>query len=415
MKKTLLFGLFVCCLFFKTTLAQENWYANYTMYNNVNPPNLNSVYLYNQITGLSCGSLGYIAFWTVGVEDLWMENITPVTNKNLNSITIVDSSYSLKSFCIGDSGIILKSNNVAPYSFLDFYFQNSPTTRNLNSVVFTNYLTGYVVGDTGTVVKTTDGGNHWYLLTPSTSNSLYSVQFPSENIGYAVGANGTVIKTTNNGDNWILKTSPLNDSLYCVWFTNDNTGYVVSRNGAIYKTTDGGDSWQNKPSTTTENLNAIRFSTSNTGYASGNNNKILKTIDAGETWTSASIAPLYHYGNFKAIGVDNSGSFIATVGTNGTAASTQTDGGSIQEKLDGNNFAISPNPAKDKIKLNGINTNTIDQVVLYNSSGMIVKQYSMPKDQNETSIDVSNLSTGLYFVMLTNENGCVGKGKFVKQ
>jgi hypothetical protein len=39
--------------------------------------------------------------------------------------------------------------------------QNSGTTKNLNSVCFTDADNGYAVGDSGTILKTINGGMHW--------------------------------------------------------------------------------------------------------------------------------------------------------------------------------------------------------------------------------------------------------------
>jgi photosystem II stability/assembly factor-like uncharacterized protein len=50
--------------------------------------------------------------------------------------------------------------------------QNSCTTNNLYSVYFTNTTTGYVVGDSGTILKTTDGGINWLPQSSGTSNRL---------------------------------------------------------------------------------------------------------------------------------------------------------------------------------------------------------------------------------------------------
>ena len=38
---------------------------------------------------------------------------------------------------------------------------NSGTTKTLRSVYFVNTDTGWVVGDSGTILKTTDGGLNW--------------------------------------------------------------------------------------------------------------------------------------------------------------------------------------------------------------------------------------------------------------
>jgi photosystem II stability/assembly factor-like uncharacterized protein len=72
----------------------------------------------------------------------------------------------------------------------------------LNSVIFprnvqTGYLAGY--GDHfGLIYKTTDAGFTWEET--SSRNQLYSIHFPLDaQTGYAVGDSGTILKTTDGG------------------------------------------------------------------------------------------------------------------------------------------------------------------------------------------------------------------------
>ena len=252
------------------------------------------------------------------------------------------------------------------------------------SAYFTSYKTGIAVGDTGTIVKTTDGGSHWNLISSITLNRLYSVQFPSTNIGYAAGVDGTLIKTTDGGDNWIMKTQAIADTLRCVWFTDDNTGYVVSRNGALLKTTDGGNIWQSKPSGITQNLNAIRFATENLGYAAGNDNKLLRTTDAGETWI-IQITNSFQ-GNYKGIYIDNFG-LVTIVGSNGTALGNYPEISSIQEYWNNGEVMITPNPAKDKITISLQNNENFSSLALsiYNIQEQLMMQQAIKQSNNEIS------------------------------
>jgi photosystem II stability/assembly factor-like uncharacterized protein len=73
----------------------------------------------------------------------------------------------------------------------------------LNSVFFIphgNANTGYEVGNSGTILKTIDGGANWQYQFSGTKESLKSVFFVNANTGYAVGGSGTIIKATNLGD-----------------------------------------------------------------------------------------------------------------------------------------------------------------------------------------------------------------------
>ena len=62
--------------------------------------------------------------------------------------------------------------------------QNSFTTNNLNSVYFTNANTGYAVGDTGTILKTTDGGSQAQSCLPEGITFTTQAQVDSFQINY---------------------------------------------------------------------------------------------------------------------------------------------------------------------------------------------------------------------------------------
>ena len=384
MKTTKLFLTIILLFTLKTTMAQETWYNHNVVYFETERPNLNSVLMFNLSPGITCGDSGYVAEWIDYFDDFWNPNSFSITNKNLNAVYGVDSSSVYKAYCFGDSGKIFKANTIFNSGNISFYSQNSPTTNNLYSAYFTSYRTGIAVGDTGTIVKTTDGGSHWNLISSITLNRLYSVQFPSTNIGYAAGVDGTLIKTTDGGDNWIMKTQAIADTLRCVWFTDDNTGYVVSRNGALLKTTDGGNNWQSKPSGITQNLNAIRFATENLGYAAGNDNKLLRTTDAGETWI-IQITNSFQ-GNYKGIYIDNFG-LVTIVGSNGTALGNYPEISSIQEYWNNGEVMITPNPAKDKITISLQNNENFSSLALsiYNIQEQLMMQQAIKHSNNEIS------------------------------
>ena len=44
----------------------------------------------------------------------------------------------------------------------------------------------------------------WVHQNPGTSNLMLSVCFPGESTGYAVGYNHTVLKTTDGGNHWTV-------------------------------------------------------------------------------------------------------------------------------------------------------------------------------------------------------------------
>jgi len=81
-----------------------------------------------------------------------------------------------------------------------WYFQTSPTNNNLNSVEFCWIWVGLIVGDNGTLLRTTDMGKNW-INQSVTSEKLTTVEFIDCNTAWIVGGHGYIIKTTDAGSN----------------------------------------------------------------------------------------------------------------------------------------------------------------------------------------------------------------------
>ena len=67
------------------------------------------------------------------------------------------------------------------------HFQTSGTTSTLLGVSFTDTNNGTAVGEFGTILRTTDGGNNWAPQVSGTVEDLWGVSFTDANNGTAVG------------------------------------------------------------------------------------------------------------------------------------------------------------------------------------------------------------------------------------
>ena len=104
----------------------------------------------------------------------------------------------------------------------------SGTYTGLNDIFFINSTTGWVVGDNGTILYTTNGGETWTPQTSNTTYSLNSVYFIDADTGWVAGYQGVIINTTDGGATWNTQyTGLLNLScsgtciyLYDIYFIN---------------------------------------------------------------------------------------------------------------------------------------------------------------------------------------------------
>ena len=180
-----------------------------------------------------------------------------------------------------------------------WFLQNSGTTKNLYSVHFTDANIGYAVGDSGIILKTTNGGTNWAPQNSGVTLALLSVHFPSIDTGYVVGSDSTILKTTDGGIHWINQASTggsgcYNEWLYSVFFTDADTGYaagymwytnpVIIGGGVLLKTVTGGIDWTVcYTGGTWTSFRSVYFTSPTTGFVVGYT-PILKTINAGLSW-----------------------------------------------------------------------------------------------------------------------------------
>ena len=120
---------------------------------------------------------------------------------------------------------------------------NSGTTNNLNGAYLLDSGVGFVVGDAGTIVKTTDAGMTWSPLTSGTTNGLHDVCFFDATQGVAVGELGLILRTTDGGAGWQSVDSGVEDALRSVSFSGVN-GISGGDSQTILYSTDAGASWQ---------------------------------------------------------------------------------------------------------------------------------------------------------------------------
>jgi photosystem II stability/assembly factor-like uncharacterized protein len=295
----------------------------------------------------------------------------------LDNITGYVLGYSTDNTGMGHPIIIKTNDGGTNWTFSVF---SGSTASGLGSIFFTDANNGYAVGSIdqwpqypGVIVKTIDGGTTWTDYLPTSTQQLNSVCFPDANTGYAVSAVGEIIKTIDGGATWNASSSGTTSSLQSVFFPNSDTGYSAGYNytdsvGTIIKTTDGGITWTTLPSETGSKLTSVYFTNADTGYVVGEYGIILKTT--------------------------NGGGFPV-----GIAGQYQTASTAI----------IYPNPASTIITLE---TPFKGSLTVHNLSGQVLLKKSL--SESKTTIDISNLNTGLYIVKVMGQN-TVRIGKIIKE
>ena len=197
-----------------------------------------------------------------------------------------------------------------------WYQLNTGSTRNFSDVYFVNENTGWCVGDSAVVIKTTNGGLNWAITTAYNNQKLVLnfVRFADSFTGYAAGTIYDVnsyyhyrklfLKTTNQGQDWLLLESVPSD--YNTYYSsislfNRDTLFLSTFNqydsgpsyGEMRKSLNGGINFVNVSNLTFGGLTSLSFINYNTGWASAycaNDvypyywDFIYKTTNSGTNW-----------------------------------------------------------------------------------------------------------------------------------
>jgi hypothetical protein len=128
-------------------------------------------------------------------------------------------------------------------------------TAKFNAIQFTDLDHGWVVGDSAKILKTTDGGANWTLLTNTGLASNFRSKglfFLNTNIGW-IGSKfqnmpvtadvGVNLYTNNGGATWTTQSFPganISDNVWSIFFWDAGNGWCTSDDGLIGHTTSGG-------------------------------------------------------------------------------------------------------------------------------------------------------------------------------
>lgn len=259
----------------------------------------------------------------------WQALPTIPNGSNIKQICFVNANTG---FAVGFSGTILKTTNGGQ----SWNTQTSGTTQNLMSVYFLDANTGFASGSSGTILKTIDGGTTWTNQSLTSSYAYMNIDFGNSTTGYCRDNHGSIIKTTDGGTTWLFQSSGNGlGSVFDVDFVDAINGYTVGgMNGSIQKTIDGGMNWTNQASGTINDLYACDFIDANRGVAVGVSGTIVKTLDGGATWSSqsssvtTSLNDVYLYNASTGWAIGGSGTILHT-SNGGNTWSAQTSGTTV--------------------------------------------------------------------------------------
>ena len=155
------------------------------------------------------------------------------------------------------------------------------------SVSFSDKSNGWIVGEGGLILSTTNGGADWTRShVDGMANFIWDVSSPSAGHACAVGMDG-IATTFDGGLHWTSHTQPA--FIHGVCLPDATNGWAVGFNGSILTSTDGGATWTPQSSTPAADLFVVSFADATHGLAAGtvagqNVATMFSTDDGGESW-----------------------------------------------------------------------------------------------------------------------------------
>ncbi len=221
-------------------------------------------------------ALVFITVSAMAFGQSWVSQ-TSGTGNNLDGVWFVDNA---RGWAVGDAGTSLRTTD-GGQTWTAFFITN----QDLEDVAFhpSDPAIGLIVGDDGRIFRTTDGGGSWSQVSSGIASNLRAVAFSTGSIAYAAGSDGVILRSNDYGASWSVVESGT-VRWEGIWAVGDNLAWVVGREGNIKATTNAGQSWSVQPSSTGSDLHGVFFIDSNNGWAVGQNDVALRTTNGGASW-----------------------------------------------------------------------------------------------------------------------------------
>lgn len=204
----------------------------------------------------------------------------------LNDIAIVDGDHVV---VVGDSGVVLTSSDGGR----SFVRRTSATDAGLYTV-WTYGTMVLAAGSDGTVVRSLDRGVTWRKLAGLTHDAGIALWGSSAHDIYLVTVNGQELRSTDGGDTWTDVGASLSGVITGVWGSGPDDVYLVGWEGRLFHSTNHGVTWKRIATGTKENLNVIWGTGPDDIYAGGGESMgtrgiLLHSTDRGRTWRETPI------------------------------------------------------------------------------------------------------------------------------
>jgi photosystem II stability/assembly factor-like uncharacterized protein len=194
-----------------------------------------------------------------------------VSRHSLNAITEADGRV----WAVGDSGTVMSSTDGAEWET-----QNVPTGVNLTAVISRNGGV-WIAGGRGVLLHRADTAA-WHVDQLPGRDIITDLAFDQQGIPVASTASGALFR--NVGERWVRLTRGADLDFNDVAFTGER-GWAVGARGRVLYTRNGGKSWVHRPRLLEQELTAIHAEGDSALWVGASNGALFRSEDRGRSWT----------------------------------------------------------------------------------------------------------------------------------
>lgn len=163
------------------------------------------------------------------------------------------------------------------------------STRNLNCGFFTQRGQGVVAGERGQIANVWDSGLQDIQVPQPNTGNIHRIHVVKNGVGWMVGDGGLVLRTTDGGLHWSvpekLPVEVVSDlDFHAVTSVDDHVWIAGSPGSVVLYSSNGGTDWRVVHTSQSLTIRAMNFVDAQQGWAVGDLGLILRTDDGGQTW-----------------------------------------------------------------------------------------------------------------------------------
>ena len=303
--------------------------------------------------------------------------------------------------------------------------RNAGVTVSLNCVSDIDAYKIWICGDSGTVIRSTNGGYNWFNVTgngiPFNIN-LINIFGMNSSVALTAGykdSNTYLYMTSNSGVNWNQVFAQQGGFINSVWMTSDSVGFMqgnpVGGRWSLWRTTNGGINWDSSGMFLQQTGNESGWKNSlwvvnNKIWFGTNSSKIYFSNSSGFTWSSISTNPEI---NSYAVWMDLAPSLIGFYA--GTSFYKTTNGGTnwvlISSPGSGNFNAIAGRVQYFNYFWYIRSSSNI--YLTYGGSGGSISYTAPSGIYNHIAMTRGSISFGPGFVFAVRNNGGISRGNMI--